>query len=312
MQANEPKMNAIKYKNILTNKKTAFFSLLILNFVLFFVAFSSNLSRLDQIWQTDEYSPGYLIPLVALLIGWHRLAEKRPLVETSFGGSFFIALGGLFLIASNLATFQQPAFYGFVLGLYGITLSFLGNHVSKTLLPSFIYLLFAIPLPTFFYVTLSQQLQLWSSTLGVLPLKLLGLSVFQDGNIIDLGTTKLQVVEACNGLRYLFPLMSFGFLIAYLYEGAFWKRVVLFLSAIPLTLVMNALRIAVIGLTVDRWGPQMAEGVLHDFEVGRSSSAASGFFLARCGFSTVSEPAAAFVMKFLALPTAPILRRKAK
>jgi|TARA_B110000908_G_C10260445_1_gene458821 exosortase D (VPLPA-CTERM-specific) len=90
--------------------------------------------------------------------------------------------------------------------------------------------------------------------------------VFLSGNIIDLGNYQLQVVEACSGLRYLFPLMSIGFIGAYLYQAALWKKVVLFLSTVAITIFMNSLRIAIVGLLVDNWGSEMAEGFLHDFE----------------------------------------------
>jgi exosortase D (VPLPA-CTERM-specific) len=60
--------------------------------------------------------------------------------------------------------------------------------------------------------------------------------------------------------------MTLGFLIAYFYKGAMWKRVVLFLSSIPITVLMNSARIAIIGITVDRWGTEMAEGFLHEFQ----------------------------------------------
>src|SRR5690606_30698491 len=58
----------------------------------------------------------------------------------------------------------------------------------------------------------------------------------------------------------------FGFLIAYLYKAPLWQRALLFLSTIPITVLMNSFRIGVIGVTVDRWGIKMAEGFLHDFE----------------------------------------------
>ena len=86
------------------------------------------------------------------------------------------------------------------------------------------------------------------------------------GNIIDLGNYKLQVVEACSGLRYLYPLLSLGFLAAYLFQAPLWQRVVVFISAIPITIVMNSLRIAIVGVLVDRWGTEQAEGLLHFFE----------------------------------------------
>jgi exosortase D (VPLPA-CTERM-specific) len=127
-------------------------------------------------------------------------------------------------------------------------------------------LAFAIPLPQFLYAPLSNQLQLLSSELGVAVIRLFGIGVHLEGNVIDMGPMQLQVAEACNGIRYLFPLMTLGFVVAYFYKGAFWKRALIFLSTIPITVVMNGVRIGAIGVTVEYWGPEMAEGVLHEFE----------------------------------------------
>jgi exosortase D (VPLPA-CTERM-specific) len=236
------------------------------NLVFLFVLSFEPLLKLGTSWKADEYSHGPLIPLIALMIGWHRLTERQPEIGPSRVG-FPVLLFGITLIAiSHLSAFEPPAHYGFIVSLVGITLAYFGKSVTFTIAPSFIYLFFAIPLPRLIYVTLSAEMQLWSSTLGVLILQLMNVSVFQEGNIIDLGGYKLQVVEACSGLRYFFPLMSFSFLMALLYNDKMWKRVVLFLSAIPLAIGMNALRIALVGVTVNQWGTSMAEGVLHDFE----------------------------------------------
>ena len=129
-----------------------------------------------------------------------------------------------------------------------------------------LFLLFMIPLPNFLYNNLSAQLQLLSSELGVAVIRLFDIGVYLEGNVIDLGTYKLQVVEACSGLRYLFPLTSLAFLMAYLFKAAAWKRIVIFLSSIPITLLINSFRIGVIGVLVEYWGPGQAEGFLHDFE----------------------------------------------
>jgi len=127
-------------------------------------------------------------------------------------------------------------------------------------------LAFMIPLPQFFLYNLSTKLQLVSSELGVWFMRLFGVSVFVEGNVIDLGGYKLEVAEACNGLRYLFPLMTIGFLMAYFYKGALWKRLVLFLSSVPITIIMNSWRVGTIGLMVEHWGIGMAEGFLHEFQ----------------------------------------------
>jgi exosortase D (VPLPA-CTERM-specific) len=116
------------------------------------------------------------------------------------------------------------------------------------------------------YQPLSAHLQLLSSELGVALMRVFGISVLLHGNVIDLGTYQLQVLEACNGLRYLFPLLSLGCLAAYLFKGPTWQRIVLFLSAIPIAIVLNGIRIAAIGVAVEQWGVGAAEGFVHDIE----------------------------------------------
>ena len=96
--------------------------------------------------------------------------------------------------------------------------------------------------------------------------------------MIDLGTYKLQVVDACSGLRYLFPLLSLSFLAAYLFRAPIWQRALLLLSSIPITISMNGFRIGMVGVTVDRWGPRMADEALHFFE-GWIIFIVSAFFL---------------------------------
>jgi exosortase D (VPLPA-CTERM-specific) len=87
------------------------------------------------------------------------------------------------------------------------------------------------------------------------------------------------VAEACDGLRYLFPLMTLGFLMAYFYKGALWKRIVLFLSSIPLTVIMNSIRVGAIGVMVEHWGIGMAEGFLHEFQGWAVFMASAGLML---------------------------------
>ena len=109
------------------------------------------------------------------------------------------------------------------------------------------FLLFAIPLPYFVDSQISWRLQLLSSTLGVAVLRALGYAVYLEGNVIDLGVYKLQVVEACSGLRYLYPLLSIGFLMAYMYPAALRWRVLVFLSTIPITVLTKRLRVGMGG-----------------------------------------------------------------
>ena len=132
--------------------------------------------------------------------------------------------------------------------------------------PAVLHLVFMLPLPQFLYWKINTGLQFLSSELGVSFVRLMDVPVFLDGNVIDLGVYKLMVAEACSGLRYLFPIMSFSYVFAVLYTGPRWHKIVLLLSAVPIAVLMNSLRIGVIGVLVDRYGIGQAEGFLHFFE----------------------------------------------
>jgi len=238
----------------------------LVSLLLVMLSFHKTLGQLWNAWQTDEYSHSLLIPVIATFIGWHRLAEIKPEMRPSWGGPICLIAAILLLALGHLSVFVALEEYAIILALISLSLTFIGRKASYLLLPSWFFLLFAVPLPNLVQVTLSQKLQLVSSALGVSFIDLLGISVYRDGNVIDLGNYKLQVVDACSGLRYIFPLMSFGYLIAFLYQGRLWQRLFLFLSTIPIAVFMNALRIGAVGLTVHLWGAKMAEGVLHEIE----------------------------------------------
>lgn len=243
-------------------------------FILFLFAFAlliaicfDGLELMVKWWEKEEYSHGYLIPLVALYLIWQRREELlQKMKPGSWLGVFFIILSLCLWFLGELSAIYTVIQYAFWVGLWGLALVWLGVSGVRVVWAGIFYLFFMIPLPNFLYFNLSQKLQLISSEIGVAFIRLFDISVYLAGNVIDLGVYKLQVVEACSGLRYLFPLMSFGFLMAYIYKGAIWQRVIIFLSTIPITVLMNSFRIGVIGVTVEHFGIAAAEGFLHDFE----------------------------------------------
>jgi exosortase D (VPLPA-CTERM-specific) len=230
--------------------------------------FWDGLSRMWGWWiDAPEYSHGLLIPPVAAFLVWQ---QKDRLERVDFSGSFWgvalVLLGGFLLLLGQLSTVYTVVQYAYLVTLYGLVLSFTGPKGFRLLAMPLLILFFMIPLPQFVLANLSTKLQLLSSQLGVAFIRLFDISVFVEGNVIDLGGYKLQVAEACDGLRYLFPLMTLGFLMAYFYKGAAWKRVTLFLSSIPITVLMNSFRVGTIGVMVEHWGISMAEGFLHEFQ----------------------------------------------
>ena len=227
-----------------------------------------GLERMVYKWSnSEEYGYGFLIPLIAIFLVWQR---KNVLEQIPFPGSWFgllLVVAGVFgLLLGELSTLYIIIQYSFLLALTGFVIALVGWRGLKQIWAPLALLIFMIPLPVFIYQGLSSQLQLISSELGVLVIRFFGISVYLEGNVIDLGAYKLLVVEACSGLRYLFPLACLSFIAAYLYKDVFWKRAVIFISSIPIGIFMNSFRIGVIGILVEYGGPEQAQGFLHYFE----------------------------------------------
>ena len=231
------------------------------------------LSVKSGLWQmvgsllSPDNSQGLIIPFVAAFLVWQRRDQMERMPFTgSWAGLLIIVLGAALAILGTLSTLFTLEHYAALVMFCGLVLAWTGWRVFRQLWVAMLVLFFMVPLPQFVYQNLSAQLQLLSSQIGVGFMRLLGVTVFLEGNVIDLGVYRLQVAEACDGLHYLFPLMTIGFLIAYFFKTAFWKRMVVFVSSIPLAVLMNSLRVGTIGFLVQHWGVRMAEGFLHAFQ----------------------------------------------
>ncbi len=234
---------------------------------LVYLGFADAITFMWGQWSVEEFSHGYLIPFLAAFLVWQRRdALQRIPFKGSWVGLVVVVFGVGLDIAGRLTALFVIQHIAMLVVLTGLVLALAGWQAFRVLAAPLGVLVFMIPLPIFLLNNLSSELQLISSGFGVWLMRLAGISVFLEGNVIDLGSYKLEVAEACSGLRYLLPLMTLSFLMACFYRAALWKRVVLFLVSIPITLLMNSLRIAAIGLMVDRWGPAMAEGLLHQVQ----------------------------------------------
>lgn len=215
----------------------------------------------------EDYSHGVLVPVVSLFLVWqarHRMAAAG--IENSWWGLAVVSVGLLLYGVGELATLFVVHHISLWIVIVGLVIGAIGIRAAREIMFPLGYLLTAIPLPNFLYAGLSSKLQLWSSALGVGCLQLIGVTAFLEGNVIDLGPVQLQVVEACSGIRYLFPLTALALLCAYLFKDRMWKRVVLVLSAIPISIFVNGFRIGMIGALVEWTGQGAAEGFSHLFE----------------------------------------------
>lgn len=241
--------------------------LLILSAVpVFWIGFQS----LGEAWLTPEYSHGWLIPAISMYLFLRELRQapdpdpaERKLRWPGVAVVIFGLALGLF---GNIVRIPDINAYAFIIWTGGVVLTCMGWARGKTHQLPVLHLIFMLPLPQFLYWKLTIFLQGVSSEIGVWFVKLLGIPVLLEGNVINLGPYKLQVAEACSGLRYLFPILSFSYLFGILYRGPFWHKAVLFLMAAPLTVLMNSFRIGVIAVLVDSYGIEQADGFLHWFE----------------------------------------------
>ena len=204
--------------NMLWKEPIWLWGILLVVSTLMWLIFSEGLVYLEKQWSDkEEYSHSYMLPMVVLFMIWQK---KNILSEIKFTGSYtgvlVVALGLFIFLVGELSTLYILIQYAFLVVVFGLFLTFMGWRGYWQVAIPLLILFFMIPLPNFLYNALSGELQLISSEMGVWFIRLFGISVYLEGNVIDLGAMQLQVVEACNGLRYLFPLMAMGFILGLL------------------------------------------------------------------------------------------------
>jgi len=252
-------------KKMLKDKKNSLFTQGVIYAPLLVTLYFSAYKYLIKSWNKPDYNYCYLIPIVIIYLIWKRREELSAmpsrkswwgLLPLVFGiGLYFLGdLGGEFFTLYMSSWFV-------VVGLCWLHLGW--EKLKLVRFPLFLMLTMFTP-PNFIYGNVSLRLKLISSRIGVWLLQNLGVSAYREGNIIDLGFTRLQVVDACSGLRYLIPLIVLSILVAYFYRSALWKKVVLVVSAIPISIFVNAVRIATVGLLYPVLGVKITKGFCHD------------------------------------------------
>ena len=232
---------------------------------LFWIGFTG----LAAAWSRPEYSHGPIIPCLSFYIFLREMRFVPPVagpVTDRTPGVLVVGLALAIAALGNLVQIDDLVFYALIVWIGGLLLTLFGARRGWTFWPSVLHLVFMLPLPQFLYWRFNTGLQFVSSEIGVSLVAAMGVPVYLDGNVIDLGVYKLMVAEACSGLRYLFPIMSFSYVFAVLYRGPVWHKLTLLLFAIPVAVLMNSIRIGIIGILVDRYGIAQAEGFLHVFE----------------------------------------------
>ena len=232
---------------------------------LLLLVFSRVLAGLGVDWWLDSnYSHGFLVPVVCAYFVWRKKAELAIDAARPYPLSYIFALAGLALMVLGTAGAEYYSQrFGFVLAAYGVTTYLWGSKFARQIRFVFVYFLFAIPLPYIVYYAITLPLQTLAAREAVFVLRLMGIAVVREGNILHLAGTSLEVAEACSGLRSLVSFLALGAALAYLIQRKTWKRWVLFLINIPIAIAGNAFRVIATGIGTVIAGPEFAEGTIH-------------------------------------------------
>jgi exosortase/archaeosortase family protein len=184
-----------------------------------------------------------------------------------------------------------------VLMLAGIVLYFWGFRVLTLTLVPLGLLVLAIPIPAIIFNKIAFPLQIFASRVAVWAMRLFDIPVLRQGNIIELmplnshETKKLEVVEACSGIRSLMTLVTLSVVFAYfthpkrndkdggagesgghggpllsaLRHYPFWRSALLVASAVPIAILTNSLRVSGTGILARYYGTRVADGFFHSF-----------------------------------------------
>lgn len=216
-------------------------------------------------WGNPDYNYCSLVPLIAGYLFWERRQVLRLPSAPSPAGVMVVALGVFLYLLGELGGEFYTIYFSSWVMLVGLLWLHFGWEKLRAIAFPVAMLIAMFPFPNMVNSTITLGLKLLSSDLGVMILQLSGVSVFQEGNIIDLGFTRMEVVEACSGLRFFFPLILVAILLAAHQKARFWQRALLVLTAVPLSVLTNGLRIAAMGWLYPAMGNDIIEGFWHEF-----------------------------------------------
>ncbi len=233
------------------------------------ISYAPILYALVMQWSTDDdMGHGFFVPAIAAYIIWQERAklfaiERQPnwwglAIMLWAGFQLFIATLGAELFLSRTA---------FVISVIGAVLFIGGSKLTKALAFPLFLLFFMVPIPAVIYTQITFRLQLLASRVAEATIDILGVPVIRTGNVLELASQKLNVVEACSGIRSLLTLTFLSLVYGYFAEKRTWVRVALFFSTIPIAIAANAGRVTMTGL-VSEINPELAEGVFHEAQGG--------------------------------------------
>lgn len=226
--------------------------------------FAPAILRLIHVWSTQEdYGHGFFVlPIVAYMLWQKRNRLKSIPVRSSWLGLPILLLGSLLYVAASIAKFHTLTYLCMILILLGLLLFLLGWGVVREVAPQVALLLFMFPIPSAVYVQMTNPLKLAVANMSTAILQMVGIPVFREGNLLYLAGSKMEVTEACSGIRSLYSYLMLGCVFAF-WGRTRWIRISLILSAVPLAFLVNVFRVTGTAILSQAYGPGVAQGAFH-------------------------------------------------
>lgn len=224
-------------------------------------------AKLIYDWYTlPDYSHGFLVPLFSLFLLWDKRKVLRSTpIRQSWAGLSLVVFAIVVLILGVYGVDLFTSRVSFVILMAGLVWTFAGSAMLREVRFPLLVLLLAIPFPEIIFNKITFPLQLLASRIASDILPMLGVPTLQEGNVIQLPIMKLEVAEACSGIRSLMSLFTLAVFYGYFLERSTSRRVILALAAIPIAVAANVARIVGTGLCVQYWNPDKALGFFHEF-----------------------------------------------
>jgi exosortase len=218
-------------------------------------------------WARDpQYSHGYLVPGFSLVLLWRRRRElgTQPLRPSPWGLPLLFAAGGLLLTGAHYYVNWLEA-VSLLVALAGAAVLLAGWRGLLWSWPAIAFLLFMIPLPYRLQTALGQPLQRLATDASTFLMQCLGLPALAEGNTILLNEVQIGIVEACSGLTMLLTFFALATALALLVQRRPLDRALIVVSAAPVALLANIIRITVTGVLHETVGGDIANAVFHDW-----------------------------------------------
>ena len=214
----------------------------------------------------ESMGHGFFVPVVVGYMIWKLRDDlERTPVQPHWSGWVLCLAGFSLLLLGTFGAEFALMRGGLMLTVYGVVLATCGVPVFRLLVFPLVLLLFMIRIPQFIYGQITFPLQMLASQFAESSLSILGIPVLREGNVLELASQKLNVVEACSGIRSLLSLTFLALVYGYFFESRRWIRTALFLATIPIAIFANGIRVTITGI-LSEINTQYAEGVFHTME----------------------------------------------